>query len=400
MSLPSALGAILAAPSLSASPLLTLAAPAPSLGVTPVAVALIAARPLAAASAPAGRTSKVRAETPAQALHALTEAFKEPGEQQDSSRSEKLNAFYDGSEPMVKPAVDWWEVGGRRYDSTAQLVRALPRLGKSSEATYYYRHKNAVSSAERRFNAVAVGASAGLIGVAAGALLWTLGMVVGPFVGLVSGLTASGAPSLLLFSGFFGAVLGLVGLTAGTLEGGKPSSNEVTGKLHINGKSLRFIFKSAEVGSKPRAVNLNAYASARTPRPAPAPVPQTLLKGALKGLGMGLAVAVSLMIPLVQVVTIPLMGPGIGMDMGRRLSLRGHAAGGLLGGALGLLVPLSFFAALALGGAQNIALMAVWAGGLGLIGAVLGVLLNNPLNRNDAWAKTYAPKGQWWNSAP
>jgi hypothetical protein len=311
-----------------------------------------------------------------------------------------LGALFDGSTPMVKPAVDWWEVGGRRYESTAALVRALPRLGKSREATYYYRHKNAVDSSERRFNTVAGGVSAGLFGIAGGALLWTLGMVVGPFIGLVSGLTASAAPDLFLISGFFGAVLGFVGLVAGAMEGGKPSSEAVTGRLHVSGKSLRFLFKGDEAGSKPRAVNLNAYASARTPSAAPAPAPQSLLKGALKGLGMGLAVAVSLMIPLVQVVTIPLMGPGVGMDIGRRLSLRGHAVGGLLGGALGLLVPLSFFAALALGGAQNIALMAVWAGALGLVGAVLGVLLNNPLNRADAWAKVYAPKGQWWNSAP
>ncbi len=354
-----------------------------------------------AASAPEGRASGIRAATPAEALHALTEAFKEPSAQRDSSRSEKLGAFYDGSAAsMVKPAVDWWEVGGRRYESTAQLVRALPRLGKSREATYYYRHKNAVDASEHRFNTVAVGVSAGLFGVAGGALLWALGAAVGPIMGAVGGLTFSTAPGLLLFSGFFGAVLGFVGLVAGAMEGGKPSSDAVTGRLHVSGKGLRFIFKGNEVGAKPRVVNLNAYARARTPSSAPAPAPQTFLKGALKGLGMGLAVAVSLMIPLVQVVTIPLMGPGIGMDIGRRLSLRGHAVGGLLGGALGLLVPLSFFAALALGGAQNIALMAVWAGGLGLVGAVLGALLNNPLNRADAWAKVYAPKGQWWNTAP
>lgn len=312
------------------------------------------------------------------------------------TNEETLDALFDGSAPMVKPAVDWWEVGGRRYESTAQLVRALPRLGKAREATYYYRHKNAVDSSERRFNAAAGGVSAGLIGVAGGALLWALGSAVGPLLGL----TASQAPGLLLFSGFFGAVLGFVGLVIGAMEGGKPSSEAVTGRLHVSGKSLRFILKGDETGSKPRMVNLNAYAQARTPSSAPAPAPQSLLKGALKGLGMGLAVAVSLMIPLVQVVTIPLMGPGVGMDVGRRLSLRGHAVGGLLGGALGLLVPLSFFAALALGGTQNIALMAVWAGALGLVGAVLGALLNNPLNRADAWAKVFAPKNQWWNTAP
>lgn len=405
LSLPPALSGILTAPSLSASPILSLAAPAPALGAAPVAAALmtpasIAARPLAAVSAPEGRAPAIRAATPAEAVHALTEAFKERGAEPDSPRPEKLGALYDGSKPMVKPEVDWWEVGGRRYESTASLVRALPRLGKSREATYYYRHKNAVDSSERRFNTVAGGVSAGLFGIAGGALLWTLGMVVGPFIGLVSGLTASAAPDLFLISGFFGAVLGFVGLTAGAMEGGTPSSNTVTGKLHVSGKNLRFIFKGDDVGSKSRVVNLNAYASARTPSAAPAPAPQSLLKGALKGLGMGLAVAVSLMIPLVQAVTIPLMGPGVGMDIGRRLSLRGHAVGGLLGGALGLLVPLSFFAALALGGAQNIALMAVWAGALGLVGAVLGVLLNDPLNRADAWAKVYAPKGQWWNSAP
>lgn len=311
-----------------------------------------------------------------------------------------LDALFDGSAPMVKPAVDWWEVGGRRYESTAALVRALPRLGKSREATYYFRHKNAVDSSERRFNAAAGGVAAGLFGVAGGALLWALSAAVGPLLGVVSGLTASQAPGLLLFSGFFGAVLGFVGLVAGAMEGGKPSSEAVTGRLHVGGKSLRFIFKGNETSSKPQAVNLNAYARARTPSSAPTPAPQTFLKGSLKGLGMGIAVAVSMMIPFVQAVTIPLMGPGIGMDVGRRLSLRGHAVGGLLGGALGLLVPLSFFAALALGGAQNIALMAAWAGVLGLAGAVLGALLNNPLNRADAWAKVYAPKGQWWNSAP
>lgn len=397
-SLPTALGAIQTGPSLISSPVPSLATPA----VAPapiITAAPSAARPLTAvALTPEGRAPRIRAATPAQGLRALTEAFKEPGAKQEDALPKKIDAFYDGSEPMVKPAVDWWEVGGRRYESTAQLVRAMPRLGKSREATYYYRHKNAVDSRERRFNAVAGGVSAGLVGVAGGALLWALGSVAAPLLEIAGGLTASAPPSLLLFSGFFGAVLGLVGLLAGIMEGGKPSSNEVAGRLHVDGKSLRFIFKGDEAGSKSRVVNLNAYAQARTPSAAPSPAPQTILKGALKGLGMGLAVAASLMIPFVQAVTIPLMGPGIGMDIGRRLSLRGHAVGGLLGGALGLLVPLSFFAALALGGAQNIALMAVWAGGLGLVGAVLGALLNNPIIRADAWAEVYAPKSQWWSS--
>ena len=405
---PGGLAPLSASPSLTAAPIPArtplFMAPTPAAAAALVALpALIAAQPPVAGSS-ARPTGEGRAPGSLAAVHAkgvgaLMEAFKEPGADTKSSRPEKLDAIYDGSAPMVKPAVDWWEVGGRRYESTTQLMRALPRLGKSREATYYYRHKNAVDPVEHRFNAVAGGVSAGLFGVASGALLWALGSFVSPIMGAVGGLTFSGAPGVLLFSGFFGAALGLVGLLAGAMEGGKPSSREVTGKLHVSGKSLRFIFKGDEVVSKTRIVNLNAYASARTPRSTPAHAPQTFLKGALKGLGMGLFVAVSLMIPLAQIVTIPLMGPAIGMDVGRRLSLRGHAVGGLLGGALGLLVPLSFFAALALGGAQNIALIAVWAGALGLIGTVLGVLLNNHLNRADAWAKVYAPENQWWNSA-
>lgn len=345
--------------------------------------------PAAAPAAPGQTADGAAAPRLTDALASQVLALQAPEKTGGPSRSASLRAVYDGSTPMVKPVTDWWVVGGRGYASTADLVSDRKHLGKSREAIYHYRHtKKKVSPAEYRFNVAALGASAGLIGATSGALLW-----------MFSSLTTMGMPDFFLITGFFGGTLGLTGLLIGALEGGKPSVNTVTGRLRIIGKRLRFYARGTD-DKTVAVVNLNAYARARTPRSAPLPAPQSPLLGALKGLGLGLGVAASMMIPFVMAVTIPLMGPGVAWDIGRRLSRRSHAVGGVLGGALGLLVPLSYFAALALGGAQNPALMGVWAGGLGLIGAALGAALINRLNRADAWAKTYAPKGQWWNREP
>lgn len=100
---------------------------------------------------------------------------------------------------LTRPATEWWEVGDKRYDSTADLVSQLQVGNEGAEAVYHY--KTTEESQKPLSSYVRDYAVQGAIG---GAVLGVIGVV---------GINVLGVIGSIMTAGFYGMWSG-VGLVA------------------------------------------------------------------------------------------------------------------------------------------------------------------------------------------
>lgn len=288
--------------------------------------------------------------------------------------------------PLLKPDVESWEVRGKRFATTADLLASGTFGADGVDATYHY--QTAADLRDTRLDKVLGGTA---VGAATGA-------VVGGGLAFMGGIV-----SLLEQMAFYGSsspvpVLGLVvgtaavGAAIGAFAGAKTpvsETHQVSGTLRAERQadgSTKPVFY--EGGSVTQPVDLAEYAKAQ---PAPAATVETApwWKDSLKGAGAGAASA-----------GLALFGFGIGqfavVAQGANLgqgAAGGRTWGGVLGGAAGLGAVAGTIAAANLGGLPA---LAATAAGLTLGGALLGPVVGPRIRATEADAARYGQ--QWWNS--
>lgn len=288
--------------------------------------------------------------------------------------------------PLLKPDVESWEVRGKRYATTADLL-ANGGIGPDGvDATYHF--QTAADLRDTRLDKVLGGTAIGAVtGTFVGGGLAFMGGIVNfleqmafygsgasvPVLGLVLGTAAVGAA--------IGAVAGAQTPVAETHQ----VSGTVRAERQADGSTKPVFY---EGGSLSQPVDLAEYAQAQ---PAPAATVETVpwWEDSLKGAGAGAASA-----------GLALFGFGIGQFavVGKGADL-GHAAAGgrtwgaVLGGAAGLGAVAGTIAAANLGGVPA---LAATAAGLTVGGALLGPVVGPRVRATEADAARYGQ--QWWNS--
>lgn len=331
-----------------------------------------------------------RAAAGAAAVHAAAGAAVKTG---------TLDAFFDGTRAMVKPPIEAWTVGSKTYDSTARLVRELPDSAAPVAASYSFGRFDSVSRGERLGN-VAVGAATGFT---AGGVAGLLFSVLGGLAGAVLGLFFFGDPSgglavgeAELVTAVFAGAGAVMGLFIGWEEGGKPWRGWVGGEIYRHDGKLLF----RTFGERGRAtVDLAAYAEAPQTGAPTAVTPWPVWKTAAYGLALAGLAALATGFPLVQIVGLWVAGPALGAWLGNALSAHGEVKGGLLGGALGALLPVSMFLALAAGAptGDHLLYLTLWALAVTATGGAFGAAIGNRVRAGLARRAADFPADQWWS---
>lgn len=288
--------------------------------------------------------------------------------------------------PLLKPDVESWEVRGKRYATTADLLASGSFGADGVAATYHY--QTAADLRDTRLDKVlggtAIGAASGA--VVGGGLAFMGGVV--SFLEQLAFYGSSGPVPVL------GLVLGsvAVGAAIGAVAGANTpvaETHQVTGRLRAerqaDGSSRPIFYEGGDLNAP---VDLAEYAKAQ---PAPAATVEAVpwWKDSVKGAGAGAASA-----------GLALFGFGIGQVgvVGKAASLGHGAAGGrtwgaVVGGAAGLGAVAGTIAAANLGGLPA---LAATAAGLTVGGALLGPVVGPRIRATEADADRYGQ--QWWNS--
>lgn len=348
---------------------------------------------------------------PEAAVSQLTEAFAvadpgNPAKADAPSAAADFRKIFDGTAPMLRPAVEGWTVDGKEYASTAELAASLKSLGKPVDATYHFAHTAIPEPKARAANTVAGAAAGGLFGAAGGAVLAVIGDVMGPLMELVffgSMSPGRGWEQLSLLTGGFAAFGALMGAVIAWEESGssRHPRTSIRGRLYRqateNGGTLYFEPKR---DGEAIVVNLDTYAGAPALQEPAAPAPWPAWKRAGMGAAWGLALAVAQWMPLVQIVALLVAGPYAGAYVGRALTQGTGITGGVLGAALGLVVTFLAFASFAAVQTYGFLLsFGAFAGLLMLAGALIGVLAADRIRAHSAREAARNPAGQWWVQA-
>lgn len=331
-----------------------------------------------------------------------------PGTQKDgAAAAAEASRVFDGTVPMLKPAVESWGVEGRDYASTAELTAAMRGLDKPVNAAYSFAHSAVPEPKARGVNTLVGAAAGGVIGSVGGVVLAAVAGALGPLMELfLFGSMSRGgtAEDMAIIAAFLGGFSALAGAVIAWEETRRPAAfykTVIRGRLFRqageNGGTLYF---EPKTDGKALVVNVDKYAEAAPLQQPAAPKPWPDWKRAGMGAAWGLALAVSQWIPLVQIFALPVAGPYAGATIGQALSHGKGVAGGVLGGALGLAVPVLAFASFAAVQTSGfLVAFGAFAGLLMVLGALIGLLAADAVRAHAARESAQSPAGQWWVAA-
>lgn len=291
----------------------------------------------------------------------------------------------------LKPPVDWWQVGATRYDSTADMINAIPSGSDPIPATYSFCESNAVSTPPSKladtFAKTAIGAAAGAAVGGGGAL----GLNILATIGTIFTAGAFGMPNFLpigwaaLIGGGIGAAIGLGTALFGKGDSAMPTSSIygiVMKQATPTGEQVKFYPNQNML----KGINMNDYAKAVEPPPVGPVPPKPWYRDALVGAGYGAAGSLGSLIPLVGLIA----PTGYAASLGSKAT-GGTLAGGVGGAAAGLAATVGTYAAINLMGWQGLLLA---AGTSTLAGAALGPVVFPRVRQNEAEEAKWGD--QWW----
>lgn len=298
-----------------------------------------------------------------------------------------------------RPEVDWWNVGDKRYDSTADLLKGSSVPADGLDATYHFRHETQHSRTDTFWDTtggVLAGAAIGAGVLVAGAAI--LGVAGSILNGLMLGaFNGSGGFSMLGVAGVGAALGGFLGGAAGRssstegFEQGVTVSGKVLNQARPDGSTHSMFYPGGQLQN---GVDLDEYAKAPAVATAGSTEAVPRWRDALKGAALGAAVPLSALVPLA--------GPFLPMYMlskaGGALDCNAHR-GGVLGGTAGAALTVGVYAGMNLlqGGVAGLPGWAIAAGVVGaaaVAGAVAGPRVLPQLRQEKAAQQVY--EGQWW----
>ncbi|MBI3925777.1 MAG: hypothetical protein HY319_09570, partial [Armatimonadetes bacterium] len=202
-----------------------------------------------------------------------------------------------------RPPVDWWEVGARRFDSTADLIASDAVTEAGSPARYHFQTEVPDGSQSGPGN-VAGGALAGAAigaGVAAGGMvaLEVLGelaniLLSGPYYSASGGFSGGAYLSVAAAAAAAGAVGGALLVRAGG-ESLAERGYAVDGTVRRENGSQNVFYPGSRVTD---GVDLDGYAQAPD-LPEPVVSQRPWWKDSLQGAGVGAVTPLSACIPLI-----------------------------------------------------------------------------------------------------
>lgn len=174
----------------------------------------------------------------------------------------------------VRPNVEWWEVGDRRYESTADLLKTFTPSSNGEPAVYHWRQETSFGWPEKK-TAMREGALTGALvgGMLGGALAVGINVLGFAATVLTAGMMGVfggvGLLAPIAIGAGLGAVMGAIEGPAnakerfdtGTLVGGQLQS-----ELQPDGSQHLEFYVNGQVNQK---VDLNSYATAQ-----PGPIPE------------------------------------------------------------------------------------------------------------------------------
>lgn len=291
-----------------------------------------------------------------------------------------------GVKTDIRPNVEWWEVNGQHFDSTADMVKnaSLPPTGL--DATYHFRDKTTYTPEDARhdtINGLVGGAGAGALIGGAGAL--ALNLVAGVFTIFTGGLFGMPAFVSVGLPALVGAGIGAV---IGAVEGRKGGKEDFEQGSQISGKVVPGTAGPTFYvgGHLDNAVDMASFATAQPAAAAPPVAPVAKWKDALKGAAIGAALPFTVFVPLLGI----FIPAAVGARAGAALTPRG----GMLGAAAGVGITAGSIAA----GHTSLGVtgLAIGAG----VGAAAGALLGPVVlpRMRQAEAEDGVTRGQWWRS--
>lgn len=287
-----------------------------------------------------------------------------------------------GGATAIHPEAEWWDVGGKRYDSTSDMLRSYQASADGVDATYHFRHETTYTkhdatwdTAAGAMTGAAVGAGAAGLGVAALEILGVVGEIM-----MLSSRSAS-LPVLgpvLVLAGV-GAAIGGAAARSSAREDFEQGT-AVSGKILTNGG--RDVFYPG--GQLNGGVDLDAYAKSVAPPGSVAVPAEPAWKDALKGAAAGATLPASTLIPLAGPFLPTIAGSHVGSAIdGKR--------GGVLGAAAGVAATVGTYTAL---NTVGLAGFGVLTAASAVAGAALGP---KALPRmRQAAADDAVTADQWW----
>ncbi|MGE0488203.1 MAG: hypothetical protein AB7S38_03195 [Vulcanimicrobiota bacterium] len=296
-----------------------------------------------------------------------------------------------------RPAVDWWEAEGQKFDSTRQLLAQAKIPADGLKASYRFLEQAPPTEKESTLYTGLTGAAAGAaVGLTGAALLGVAGELLGLFTQVVTLGQAGSSGPFLTGQGLAIAAAGgaLVGAAAALIGHRKPlpSAEELAGsqsgtirrETAQDGTTHTVFYRSNDLT---RGIDLEDYAqAAEAPAPELPSDDQARRDWATHGaLGLG-----SVAVPLLGLVYPAATGSALGgaLDKGK---LRGQ----FLGGALGLAATVGTYAA-----ASRFGWMGYVGGALAsaAVGAGVGAAFGPRMEANTAVNPDLAK--QWWAPLP
>lgn len=286
----------------------------------------------------------------------------------------------------IRPNVEWWEVNGQRFDSTADLVKSGSLPASGADATYHFRDKAQFTEADTRqavVDGAISGAGIGALVLGGGAL--ALNVVAGIFTVFTGGLFGMPAFVGVLAPALVGAAAGAVIGSASAPKMAREAFEQgtvISGKL-VPGAAGPTFYVGGQIDS---SIDIGSFAKAQ-PAPAAPPVPDVpKWMDALKGAGLGAATPLSLWIPLVGMIA----PTAVCAAAGRAI----HKGGGSLGAAVGVGVTAGVIAAA--NSPLGLTAFPIAAGVGAVTGAVLGPVVFPRIRQAEA--EDALTQGQWWRA--
>jgi hypothetical protein len=288
----------------------------------------------------------------------------------------------------VRPEGEWWEVGGKRFDSTADLVSKYQAPGQGVDATYHFGANAALSPSEGRWTragATLVGAAIGGAVVGGGAaVLGAAGEILNAL--MLGAFSGGGGLSLLgiaAVGAIGGGVIGFVSSKDAVEDSGVAVSGTLMAQSQADGSTKPVFLPGGQVQE---TVDLADYAKAAEVKSQEAP-PVAPWKDVLKGAAVGAAAPLSIAIPLVGI-----FAPTYLAVKGFSAADSNSARGAVIGGVLGVGATAAGIAAI---NGFGLAGAAVVAGAGALTGAIIGPRALPRLRQEVLDVE--ARQGQWWS---
>jgi hypothetical protein len=284
----------------------------------------------------------------------------------------------------LRPPIEWWQVGGRRFDSTAELVAAhMDRHASNGPAFYHFRHAPASASTRKLAR---LSATASVVGFLAAIFAVLAALAAGSIHPSLAGLLSRAMPSTFKFAFIAVSVVAAGAAWFQSLGFSALAQREGTmliGTLRLDGEGSdrKVLF----IPSLPDSAPVDLAAHAQAPASA-SPAPERRSDDVMTGVVSMGALLLAAFAPLF-----------IGDYIGIRLAAKKHAA---LGRVLGV-------SKLGRGAGFGLVLLAqllLWVGAMYSYWAAAGLAVA----AGALWGKSVLPRlraaesaeeiesGQWW----